>query len=64
MPDCLAWTVQRVFERGEMRHCGFVQERIPLVADLYDSTNYEGSRNYYTPRRPLTAESKIGPPST
>jgi hypothetical protein len=62
VPDYLAWTVQRVFERGEMRHYDFMRERISLVVDLYDTEKYEGSRNYYTPKRPLTAENKIGPP--
>jgi hypothetical protein len=62
VPDYLAWTVQRVFERGETRHYDFVRERISVVVDLYDSEKYEDSRNYYTPKRPLTAENKIGPP--
>lgn len=62
VPDYLAWTVQRVFERGETRHYDFMRERISLVVDLYDVGKYEGSRNYYTPRHPLTAENKIGPP--
>ena len=62
VPDYLAWTVQRVFEWGETRHYDFVKERISLVVDLYDAEKYEGSRNYYTPRRPLTAENKLGPP--
>ncbi len=62
VPDYLAWTVQRVFERGETRHYDFVRERISLVVDLYDAEKYDGSRNYYTPRRPLTAENKLGPP--
>lgn len=62
VPDYLAWTVQRVFERGETRHYDFVRERISLVVDLYDSEKYEGSRNYYTPKRPLTVENKLGPP--
>lgn len=62
VPDYLAWAVQRVFERGEMRHYDFVRERISLVVDLYDAEKYEGSRNYYTPKRPLTAENKLGPP--
>ncbi|MGO8766920.1 MAG: hypothetical protein ACLQSR_17520 [Limisphaerales bacterium] len=62
VPDYLSWTVQRVFERGEMRHYDFVRERISLVIDLYDVERYEGSRNYYTPQRPLTAENKLGPP--
>jgi hypothetical protein len=58
VPGYLAWTVQRVFERGETRHYDFVRDRISLVVDLYDSAKYEGSRNYCTPRRPLTAENK------
>jgi hypothetical protein len=61
VPDYLAWTVQRVFERGDTRHYDFMRERISLVVDLYDSEKYEGSRNYYTPKRPLTAENKLGP---
>jgi hypothetical protein len=39
-----------------------VRERISLVVDLYDAEKYAGSRNYYTPKRPLTAENKLGPP--
>jgi len=57
--DYLCWEVQRVFERGEMRHYEFVREKIGLVVDLYDSANYEGSRNYYTRNRPLTTGNKL-----
>ncbi len=62
VPDYLGWTVQRVFERGDTRHYDFVRERISLVVDLYDAEKYEGSHNYYTPRNPLTAGNRIGPP--
>jgi hypothetical protein len=62
VPDYLAWAVQRVFERGDTRHYDFVRERISLVVDLYDAEKYAGSRNYYTRRRPLTPENKLGPP--
>jgi hypothetical protein len=62
VPEYLAWTVQRVFERGDTRHYDFVREQISLVVDLYDADKYEGSRNYYTPKRPLTAENKLGLP--
>ena len=62
VPDYLGWTVQRVFERGDVRYYEFMRERISLVVDLYDADNYEGSRNYYTPKRPLTSNNKIGPP--
>ena len=51
-----------LFERGETRHYDFVREHISLVVDLYDAEKYTGSRNYYTPKRPLTAENKLGPP--
>jgi hypothetical protein len=57
--DYLCWAVQRVFERGEMRHYDFVRDKISLVVDLYDSANYEGSQNYYTRNRPLTAANKL-----
>jgi hypothetical protein len=36
--------------------------RSSLVVDLYDAASYEGSRNYYTPKRPLTAENELGLP--
>jgi len=62
VPDYLAWTVQRVFERGETRHYDFVRERISLVVDLYDAEKYDGNRNHYTPGRPLASENKLGPP--
>ena len=62
--DYLCWSVQRVFERGETRHYDFMKEKIRLVVDLYDSANYEGSRNYYRKDRPLTAVNKLSPPSS
>lgn len=64
IPDYLAWTVQRVFERGETRHYEFVSERVSLVVDLYDRENYGGSQNYYSPRRPLTPKNRVGPPAS
>jgi hypothetical protein len=61
--DYLCWSVQRVFERGEMRYYDFLGDRIRLVVDLYDTTKYKGSLNYYRGKRRLTAENKISPPS-
>ena len=61
--DYLSWAVQRVFERGETRYYDYICERVAVVIDLYDFTNYEKDRNYYTPKRPLTAANKLGPPS-
>lgn len=60
--DYLCWAVQRVFEKGETRYYDFVKEKISRVIDLYDKENFEGFKNYYSPKRPLTAENKISPP--
>lgn len=60
--DYFCWAVQRVFERGELRYYHFLQDKIPVVIDLYDQEKYEGWKNYYGPKNPLTAENKISPP--
>lgn len=60
--DYLCWAVQRVFERGDLRHYTYLAEKIRLVVDLYDREKYEGSRNYYDKRNPLTAGNRLGPP--
>lgn len=62
--DYLCWTVQRVFEQGDVRHYNYLAEKIRLVVDLYDREKYEGSRNYYDKKNPLTAGNKLGPPVT
>jgi hypothetical protein len=59
--DYLCWAVQRVFEKGEVRHYNYLAEKIRLVVDLYDRDKYEGFRNYYDKKNPLTAANKIGP---
>ena len=64
MSDYLCWAVQRVFEQGEVRHYNYLAERIRLVVDRYDREKYEGSRNYYDRKNPLTAQNKPGPPVT
>ena len=63
--DYLSWSVQRVFEKGEIRFYDYLQQKIRLVVDLYDMDRYAGSANYYDPKRnPLTAANKLGPPTT
>ncbi len=62
--DYLCWAVQRVFEQGEVRHYNYLAGKIRLVVDLYDREKYEGSRNYYDKKNPLTAKNKLGPPVT
>ena len=64
VPDYLGWAVQRIFEKGQVRHYDYLQEKIRLVVDLYDSEKYAGNRNYYNAKNPLTAQNKIGPSST
>lgn len=61
--DYLSWAVQRVFERGDTRYYDYIRERVAVVVDLYDSAHYEKGRNYYTPKRPLTATNKLSPPT-
>lgn len=60
--DYLCWAVQRVFEKGETRYYDFVKEKVSLVIDLYETDKYEGFKNYYSPKNPLTALNKISPP--
>jgi hypothetical protein len=62
--DYLCWAVQRVFEKGETRHYNYLQNRIRLVVDLYDSDRYSGYKNHYDKKNPLTAINKISPPIT
>lgn len=61
--DYFCWSIQRVFEKGEMRYYNYLREKISLVVDLYDPAAGPGKwTNYYKPSRPLTAANKIGPP--
>lgn len=64
VPDYLGWAVQRVFEKGQTRFYDYLREKIRVVVDLYDVEKHAGNRNHYDQRNPLTAENKIGPPST
>ncbi|MGB3150386.1 MAG: DUF3800 domain-containing protein, partial [Maribacter sp.] len=57
LADYFCWTIQRVFERGEMRYYNFLKEQIKVVIDLYDTDNYAGWKNYYdNSKNPLTAK--------
>ena len=62
LADYFCWTIQRVFERGEIRYYNFIKEQVKLVIDLYDTENYGNRKNYYDNRKnPLTTENKISP---
>jgi len=56
--DYMNWAVYRAFTRGEMRYYRTVEERVSLLADLYDTTKYPGS--YYHRRNPFDTK-KITP---
>lgn len=62
LADYFCWSVQRVFERGEVRYYNYIKDQVKLVIDLYDKSKYEGWKNYYDNRKnPLSAENKISP---
>jgi len=57
--DYVLWAVQRVFEKGETRFYDVLVQKIPTIIDLYDVSNFQGWKNYYSPRNPLTRNNKI-----
>jgi hypothetical protein len=61
--DYLSWSVQRVFEMGDTTFYDVVRDRISVVQDIYDVRNFGGGQNWYSPKRPLTAENKLSPPA-
>lgn len=56
--DYLNWAIYRAFVKGEMRYYQFVQDRVSLLVDLYDTQNYP--RNWYHKDNPFDA-TKISP---
>jgi hypothetical protein len=60
--DYFCWAIQNVFEKGEVRFYNYLQEKISVVIDLYDSEKYTDWKNYYGPKNLLTAENKISLP--
>jgi len=41
LADYFCWSIQRVFERGEIRYYNFIKDQVKLVIDLYDTKNYD-----------------------
>lgn len=64
LADYLCWVIQRIFEKGETRFYEYLMPKISLVVDLYDTENYQGWKNYYNAKNPLTQKNKIGPLSS
>jgi hypothetical protein len=61
--DDLSWSVQRVFETGDTTFYDVVRDRVSVVQDIWDVRNFGGRRNWYGPKRPLTSENKLSPPT-
>jgi len=57
--DYLCWVIQRVFEKGETRFYDYMIDKISLVIDLYDFSNFKGGNNYYSGKRILTKDNAI-----
>jgi len=56
--DYILWSINRVYEKGDMRYFNFVKEKVELVLDIFDNSKYPG--NYYTSKNPLDIN-KISP---
>lgn len=56
--DYMLWAVQRAFIKGEMRYYNFLQDKVSLIADIYDFDKYPN--NYYNKRNPFDLK-KISP---
>jgi hypothetical protein len=61
--DYLSWTVQRVFETGDVSFYERMMHKISVIQDIYDREGYHRSQNWYGPKRPLTSANKISPPA-
>ncbi len=52
--DYMNWAVQRAFVRREMRYYRFVESKVSLLVDLYDSDRYPN--NWYSRDNPFDVE--------
>lgn len=61
--DYFCWSIQNVFERGNLRYYNYIKEKVSTVIDLYDFESYgkTGWPNYYGKNNPLTAKNKLSP---
>lgn len=56
--DYLNWAVYRAFVKREMRYYQFIEDKVSLLVDLYDTPNYP--RNWYSRENPFDIN-KISP---
>lgn len=56
--DYILWTVNRAYEKGEMRYFNYIKEKIIFILDIFDSQKYP--KNYYGKRNEFDIK-KISP---
>ena len=61
--DYFCWSIQNIFERGNIRYYNFLKDKISRVIDVYDFDSYSKNDwpNYYGKQNPLTAKNIISP---
>jgi hypothetical protein len=52
--DYLNWAVYRAFTKGEMRYSNFIEDKVNLLVDLYDTEKYP--KNWYNRDNPFSIE--------
>lgn len=52
--DYMNWAIYRAFVKREMRYIRFVQDKISLLVDRYDSAKYP--KNWYSRNNPFDIE--------
>lgn len=57
--DYFCWSIQRVYEKGELRFYNHLQKQIKLVLDLWETERYDKFQNYYNKNNPLTINNMI-----
>lgn len=59
LSDYFCWTIQRVFERGDLRYYNYLKNKISLIVDVYDDNIAINGSGYYNSQNQLTAQNKI-----
>ncbi|OHD13348.1 MAG: hypothetical protein A2086_14660 [Spirochaetes bacterium GWD1_27_9] len=56
--DYVIWTINRVYEKNDLRYYNFIKNKIKLIYDIMDTKKYP--HNYYSEKNPLDIN-KISP---
>ena len=57
--DYFCWSIQRVFEKGELRFYNYISDKISVICDLYDFASLGTGESYYSKDRKLTTHNCI-----